>query len=214
MRRPEAAPQVAPPGPFLYAPAASMDITETAIPDVKILTPKRFGDARGFFSETYRRSVLAECGIDVEMVQENHSLSARPGTVRGLHCQSPPHAQVKLVRVVRGRILDAAVDVRRGSPTYGKHVAVELGADDFAQLLIPDGFLHGFCTLEPDTEVIYKVSAYYEPSSETGVRFDDPDLGIPWPELADADTLSAKDRELGSFADFDSPFAHRPGGVA
>jgi len=192
----------------------TMEIVETAIPDVKVITPKRFRDRRGFFSETFRRSVLAECGADVELVQDNHSMSAQLGTVRGMHCQAPPHEQVKLVRVLRGSIFDVAVDVRRGSPTYGRLVTVELNAETFAQLLLPAGFLHGYCTLEPNTEVLYKVSAYYDPSSERGIRWDDPDLSIPWPACADGATLSPKDLALGRFADFDTPFGAASRGAA
>ena len=138
-----------------------MQIEATEIPEVKILTPKRFGDARGFFSEVYKRRALAEAGIDLEFVQDNQSLSQEVGTLRGLHFQAPPFAQVKLVRVLRGRIFDVAVDIRQNSPTYRRWVGVELTAENFRQLLIPIGFLHGFITLEPDAEVLYKVSAPY-----------------------------------------------------
>lgn len=183
-----------------------MRITATQIPDVKLVSAERHADSRGWFSETYRRSALAAEGLDVELVQENHSLSLAPGTIRGLHLQAPPCAQVKLVRVVRGAILDVAVDARRGAPTYGRHVAVELRASTGEQLLIPEGFLHGFCTLEADTEVLYRVSAYYAPASELGVRWDDPDLAIRWPSIAQGAIVSAKDAVLGTFAAFDSPF--------
>ena len=171
-----------------------LTIEETAIPAVKIITSRRFGDERGFFTETWNRRRFADAGIDLDFVQDNHSLSRPAGTVRGLHFQSPPHAQDKLVRVVRGRILDVAVDLRRSSPTYGRHVAVELSAENGRQLLVPVGFAHGFCTLEPDTEVVYKVSAYYPPEHDHGVAFDDPDLGIDWPVSRATAVLSDKDR--------------------
>lgn len=172
-----------------------LDIQPTAIPDVKVVTPKRFGDHRGFFSETYNRQRFAEAGIDMEFVQDNHSLSAAVGTIRGLHFQSPPFAQAKLVRVVRGRILDVAVDLRRSSRTYGRHVAVELSAENGRQLLVPIGFAHGFCTLEPGTEIQYKVSAYYSAAHDMGLAYDDPALGIDWPVAPDEAILSDKDRQ-------------------
>lgn len=178
-----------------------MKVERLAIPDVILLTPPRYGDSRGFFSETFRTDRLAEAGVALPFVQDNHSLSRDPGVVRGLHCQLDPHAQGKLVRCVRGAIWDVAVDARRGSPTYGRHVAAELSAENWAQLWVPPGFLHGFCTLQPDTEVIYKVTAFYDRASERGVVWDDPDLAIPWP-VAPADAvLSDKDRVLPRWAD-------------
>lgn len=171
-----------------------LTIEDTAIPAVKIITTRRFGDERGFFTETWNRRRFAEAGIDLDFVQDNHSLSGPAGTVRGLHFQSPPFAQDKLVRVVHGRILDVAVDIRRSSPTYGQHVAVELSAENGRQLLVPVGFAHGFCTLEPDTEVVYKVTAYYVPEHDHGLAFDDPDLAIDWPVAREAAILSGKDR--------------------
>ena len=158
-----------------------MQVTELAIPAVKLIVPKRFGDTRGFFSETYNAKAFAEAGITDIFVQDNQSLSAQAGTIRGLHFQKPPFAQAKLIRVTRGRILDVAVDLRRTSPTYGQHVASELSAENWAQLLVPVGFAHAFCTLEADTEVIYKVSGYYAPLADAGVLWSDPDLGIKWP---------------------------------
>ena len=137
---------------------AGLTATSLAIPEVKLITPRRFGDARGFFSETYNAKAFAEAGITLTFVQDNHSLSAPAGTVRGLHFQSPPFAQDKLVRVTRGRILDVAVDIRRSSPTFGQHVTAEISAEAWNQILVPAGFAHGFVTLEPDTEVVYKVT--------------------------------------------------------
>lgn len=173
-----------------------MEILETAIPDVKILRPRKFGDERGFFSETYNKRVLAEAGIHLEFVQDNHSFSAPRGTIRGLHFQVPPCAQDKLVRVVRGAIFDVAVDIRRGSPTFGKHVAAVISAEEWNQILIPIGFAHGFCTLEPDTEIIYKVTHYYSPQHDRGLLWCDPDLGIAWPVTPEDVLLSEKDRNL------------------
>lgn len=169
-------------------------VEPTALPDVKIIQPKRFGDHRGFFSETYSRSAFAEAGITLDFVQDNHSLSAAVGTLRGLHFQAPPFAQDKLVRVPRGRILDVAVDIRASSPDVGKFVAVELSAENWRQLLVPAGFAHGFVTLEPDTEVIYKVSAPYAPEHDRGLAFDDPAIGIDWGFAPETLILSDKDR--------------------
>lgn len=171
-----------------------MDIVALAIPDVKIIRSKKFGDHRGFFSETYSKKAFAAAGLDYEFVQDNHSLSAEVGTVRGLHFQLPPFAQDKLVRVVRGAILDVAVDIRKGSPTYGQHVSAVISAAEWNQILVPIGFAHGFCTLEPDTEVIYKVTNFYSPEHDRGLLWNDPDLGIDWPVTADRAQLSDKDR--------------------
>ncbi|MDR6831214.1 dTDP-4-dehydrorhamnose 3,5-epimerase [Bosea sp. BE271] len=172
-----------------------LSVEETAIPAVKIVTPKKFGDHRGFFSETWSRKAFAEAGLDLDFVQDNQSLSGPVGTLRGLHFQSPPFAQDKLVRVTRGRILDVAVDIRASSPTFGKHVAVELSAANWRQLLVPIGFAHGFVTLEPDTEVLYKVTAPYAPENDHGLAFDDPALGIDWRLPLSGLTLSDKDRK-------------------
>ena len=183
-----------------------MDVIETEIPDVKLIVPRRFSDARGFFCETWNARRMAEAGLDIAFVQDNHSHSAEAGTVRGLHYQRPPHAQGKLVRVARGRIRDVAVDVRRGSPSYGRWVACELSAENGHQLWVPRGFLHGFATLEPDTEVLYKVDDFYAADCDGAVRFDDPDLAIDWGIDPARAVLSAKDGAAPRFRDFDSPF--------
>jgi len=171
-----------------------VQVEDTAIPAVKIVTPKKHGDARGFFSETYNRDAFEAAGLDLTFVQDNHSYSAPAGTLRGLHFQTAPFAQDKLLRVARGRILDVAVDIRRASPTFGKYVAVELSAENWRQLLVPIGFAHGFVTLEPDTEVLYKTTAVYSPANDRGVAWDDPDIGIAWPLPPGGPTLSDKDR--------------------
>lgn len=183
----------------------SLEVRELALPGVKVVTPRRFADARGFFSETFNALAFAEIGIDRPFVQDNHSRSVQKGTVRGLHFQAPPHAQGKLVRVVQGAVLDVVVDIRNGSPTYGRHASAELSAENWAQLWVPEGFVHGFCTLVPDTEVVYKVTDYYAPKAELGVVWNDPALGIAWPEFAGSQ-VSAKDAQLPLFRDFNSPF--------
>ena len=183
-----------------------MDITDLHLPGVKRIVPKRFGDHRGYFAETYSRARFADAGLDVAFVQDNESLSATRGTIRGLHFQRPPHAQAKLIRCVLGALLDVAVDIRKGSPTYGQHVAEVLSADNGHQLFIPKGFAHGFATLTPDCLVQYKVDDVYAPDCDAGLAFDDPDLGIDWQaDLATA-TLSDKDRKHPTLAAFDSPF--------
>ena len=171
-----------------------MDIRLTALSDVRLLVPARHHDARGFLYEVYRRSDLEAAGLPFDFVQENHVVSERPWTIRGLHFQGPPSAQDKLVRVVRGRALDVALDLRRSSPTLGHHVAVELSADNGHQLLIPKGFAHGFCTLEPHTEVVYKASNYHSPERSYGVLWSDPALGIRWP--VDATSVVMSDADL------------------
>ncbi len=178
-----------------------MKVTPLAIHDVLLVEPPRYQDPRGFFSETWNQERFAAHGVGPGFVQDNHSLSVPKGVVRGLHLQVEPNPQGKLVRVVRGAIWDVAVDVRHGSPTFGKHVAAVLSAENWAQLWIPAGFLHGFCTLEPDTEVVYKVTAPYDRGAERGVAWDDPGLDIPWPVEAGAALLSDKDRELPRLAD-------------
>jgi dTDP-4-dehydrorhamnose 3,5-epimerase len=183
-----------------------MDVQALAIPDVKLITPKVHRDARGLFCETYRADALTRAGVDITFVQDNYSLSTQKGVVRGLHFQTAPHAQDKLVRVIRGSILDVAVDLRRSSPTYGKHVSAVLSADNWAQLLVPVGFAHAFLTLEPNTEVAYKVSAYYAPECDKGLRWNDPALGIAWPiDPADA-ILSEKDQNLPLLKDLAAYF--------
>ena len=188
-----------------------MRLEALSIPAVKVLTPVRHGDRRGFFAEAYSRRTLAAAGIDVEFVQDNHSLSTAAGTVRGLHFQAPPFAQEKLVRVVRGAAFAVAVDLRRGAATCGRHASVVLSARAGNQLLVPVGFAHGFMTLEPDTEVLYKVSSYYAPEHDRGIRWDDPDLAIPWPLEAGAAVLSPRDGDLPAFAALDSPFSCQDG---
>ena len=184
-----------------------MLVEDTPLPGVKLITPRRFGDSRGFFSESYSVQAMAAQGIDIRFVQDNHSLSTTPGTIRGLHFQKPPHAQAKLVRCGRGSLFDVAVDIRRGSPTWGKWFGAELSFENGRQMLIPAGFAHGFVTRSPDTEIVYKCSDYYFPETEGAIAWNDPDLGIDW-GLGDlAPVLSAKDAVAGSFADFESPFA-------
>ncbi|PWE18954.1 dTDP-4-dehydrorhamnose 3,5-epimerase [Marinicauda salina] len=185
-----------------------MNVDCLDIPDVKVVAPARFSDERGFFSEAYNERSFAAAGVDARFVQDNHSYSASVGTVRGLHFQSPPYAQAKLVRVAVGRIFDVAVDIRRGSPTFGHSVAVELSADTGNQLFIPAGFLHAFMTLEPDTHVLYKVDAFYSREHDGSVRFDDPDLAIDWPLPAEEAVLSKKDAAAPSWAEFESPFQY------
>jgi dTDP-4-dehydrorhamnose 3,5-epimerase len=174
---------------------------ELSIPDVRLITPRRFGDHRGWFTETWSRRTL-----DIAFCQDNMSLSAEMGTIRGLHFQKPPHAQAKLIMVLQGAILDVAVDIRRASPTFGQHVAVELSAAAGNQLLIPRGFAHGFCTLEPGTQVMYKVDDFYAPETDAGIFWADPDLAINWPVRVDQAHLSPKDLGLPRLKDIESPF--------
>ena len=185
-----------------------MLVISTEIADVKEIRPVRHHDPRGFFSEIFREDVLRQHGIDAAFVQENHSLSADPGVVRGLHFQSPPAGQVKLVRVGAGSILDVAVDIRWGSPSYGRHVAVVLSAAEGNQLFVPEGFAHGFCTLEPNTEVIYKVNRYYSRAHDLGLAWDDPRLGIAWPVSNDEAVLSDKDRRQPVLAELPAHFRY------
>lgn len=173
-----------------------VQIIELELPGVFLVTPKRFHDDRGFFTELYNAKALADAGIRDVFVQDNFSLSSKVGTVRGLHFQVPPYSQVKLVRVSRGRIFDVAVDLRPTSPTYKRYVSAELSAENGIQIYIPDGFAHGFCTLEPDTELVYKVSSHYAPGAEAGVLWSDPELGIAWPVSERDAILSEKDAKL------------------
>jgi dTDP-4-dehydrorhamnose 3,5-epimerase len=181
-------------------------IERLAIPDVLLVTPKVHGDPRGAFAETYSRRELAEAGFTDDFVQDNHSRSAQRGTVRGLHFQQGAKAQDKLLRVIRGAILDVAVDLRLNSPTRGRHVAVELSAENWRQLLVPKGFAHGFQTLTDDCEVLYKVTADYAPSAERGLLWNDPALGIKWPIPPDQVVINARDAGWPRLADLGDPF--------
>ena len=182
-----------------------MEIIETKITDLKLITPPRFSDHRGFFGETYSRRRYVEMGIDGEFVQDNHSLSHAVGTLRGLHFQAPPAAQGKLVRCGRGAIFDVALDIRRGSPTYGEWDGYELTAENGHQLYVPVGFVHGFVTLEPDSEIVHKCTDYYASETEGAVRWNS--CGIDWPLSVDP-ILSDKDAIAPALADFDSPFIY------
>ncbi len=184
-----------------------MKIETTPLPDLLVLTPRRFTDARGFFAECWNRRTFEAAGLLLpEFVQDNHSLSHAVGTLRGMHFQAPPHAQGKMVRCGRGRMFDVAVDIRRGSPAYGQWFGVEIDADTGRQVWLPPGFMHGFVTLKPDTEVIYKCTDYYAPDCDRAVRWDS--LGIDWG--VSAPLLSDKDAVAPRFADFESPFDYRP----
>ncbi len=183
-----------------------MQMIETEIPAVKVLVPKKFGDHRGFFSEVFSDKLLAGLGMDLRFVQDNHSLSAETGVVRGLHYQLPPMAQDKLIRVVRGSIMDVAVDIRRDSPTFGRHVWAVLSVENWKQMFVPAGFAHGFATLEPNTEVLYKVTNYYSPAHERGIRWNDAKLGIDWGVAEQAAVLSERDRKHPMLADMSELF--------
>ena len=186
--------------------AGNFTATRCSVPGPLLITPRRYGDHRGFFLETYSTREFTALGIPDQFVQDNHSLSARPGTIRGMHFQLPPHAQAKLVRVLRGAILDVVVDLRRSSAYYGRHVAVELTAENANQIYVPVGFAHGFCALTPDTEVAYKVTALHAPESDRAIAWDDPDLALPWPFDADAVQLSDKDRRAPRLRDLPPAF--------
>ncbi|CCV04113.1 dTDP-4-deoxyrhamnose-3,5-epimerase [Mesorhizobium metallidurans STM 2683] len=177
-----------------------LEIRPLGLDGVLEIVPKRFGDARGFFVETYNEERFSEAGIDLRFVQDNHSYSAATGILRGLHYQLPPRTQGKLLRVVRGRILDVAVDIRRSSKTFGKWVALEISAEKGNQILVPKGFAHGFVTLVPDTEVLYKVTDTYSPEHDRSIRFDDPAIGIKWPSLSGGFQLSDKDLNAPALA--------------
>jgi dTDP-4-dehydrorhamnose 3,5-epimerase len=182
-----------------------MDIRKLQIPGPVVIVPRKFGDARGFLSETFSEDLFCANVAPVRFVQDNHSYSEQANTIRGIHFQVPPHAQGKLVRVVRGAILDVAVDLRAGSPSFGRHVSVELSAANWSQMWIPEGFGHGFCTLEPHTEVIYKLSAPYHPDSERGIAWNDADLAIAWP-FGQQPYLSDRDQRHPRFAEFSAYF--------
>ena len=184
-----------------------MQMERTPIADVAVLTPKMVRDDRGFFSEVFSARLFNEAFGGWTFVQDNHSWSVAPGTIRGLHFQTEPHAQGKLVRVTRGRVFDVAVDLRRSSPTFGRHVAVELSAENWKQVWIPPGFAHGFCSLEQDCEVLYKVTAPYARAHDFGLAFDDPDLGISWPSQCGQPTLSERDRTHPRLRDLVHAFA-------
>lgn len=185
----------------------TLDVRPLAIPEVKLITPRRFADARGHFTESWNKKAWGEAGLpDIAFCQDNQSLSAAAGTIRGLHFQSPPHAQAKLVSVLRGRILDVAVDLRKSSPTFGRHVTAELDAETGAQLFVPKGFAHGFCTLAQGTLVFYKVDAHYAPESDAGIFWADEALGIAWPVEPTHAQLSPKDANLPRLKDIVSPF--------
>jgi len=183
-----------------------VNVESLSIPDIKVLTPVRHRDPRGFFSETWNQDRFAAAGVPGPFIQDNHAVSTDRGAVRGLHLQIGPNAQGKLVRVVRGAIWDVAVDVRHGSPTFGQWAAAEITADNWSQIWVPPGFLHGYCTLTAETEVIYKVTAPYDRSAERGVVWDDPTLAVPWPVVPGEAILSDKDQALPRFADCDAWF--------
>jgi dTDP-4-dehydrorhamnose 3,5-epimerase len=185
-----------------------MEVKATSIPGVLLLKPRYFHDARGYFFETYSARSAREAGLNAVFLQDNQSLSLKCGTVRALHFQVPPQPQAKLIHALRGSIYDVAVDLRIHSPTYGSWLAATLTAQGGEQLFVPRGFAHGYCTLEANTEVAYKVDNYYAPECEQGLAWDDPTLAINWPVLPANAVLSDKDRKLGRFADFASPFRY------
>ena len=187
-----------------------MQVESLGIPDVKLITPDRHGDERGFFSETWNRARFDDANLHFNWVQDNHSLSKDKGVLRGLHFQTPPFAQDKLVRVTAGAIIDVAVDIRHGSPSYGKHVSAILSAENWRQILVPAGFAHGFCTLEPNTEVVYKVSALYARDHDKGLAWDDPDLDIDWHLNGARPLLSDKDKAHPKLADLPNDFIYAP----
>lgn len=186
--------------------SAVIEIEQTKLPGVLVITPKRFGDQRGFFCESWNKARMAEHGLMFEFVQDNHSLSQQVNTVRGLHYQMPPHAQAKLVRCGRGALLDVAVDIRKGSPTYAQWVTIELTEENGKQLLVPEGFAHGFVTLRPDTEIIYKCTDYYAPECDRAIAFDDREIGVDWGLSRDTAILSDKDAKAPKLSDADTLF--------
>jgi dTDP-4-dehydrorhamnose 3,5-epimerase len=183
-------------------------IAADGLAGVRIITPRRHRDDRGFFSEVWNQGRLGEAGIDVRFVQDNHALSRPVGTLRGLHFQIGASAQGKLIRCNKGRILDVAVDLRHGSPTFGRSVALELSAENWRQVYVPTGFAHGYCTLEPDTEVIYKVTAYYDPAAERGLLWNDPEIGIAWPVTTDSAVIAERDAKWPRLRDLPSYFVY------
>lgn len=185
-----------------------LEVESLAIEDVKLIRPRKFGDDRGFFSETWNANTFKEAGLDLDFVQDNHSYSAAKGVLRGLHYQTPPFAQDKLVRCIRGSILDVAVDIRKGSPTFGQSVSAVISSENWTQILVPKGFAHGFLTLEPDTEVLYKVTALYSKPNDANIAWDDPDLAIDWGLGTAKPTLSEKDKVAPSFRETDTGFTY------
>ena len=184
----------------------ALSVSATTLSEVRIIMPQTLSDSRGLFCEVYNRRDFEAAGFFQDFVQDNHSTSLYQNTIRGLHFQRPPFAQAKLVRTVRGRILDIAVDIRKSSPTFRQHIAVELSAENWRQLFIPVGFAHGFCALEPNTEVVYKVTDYYSREHDRGIFWRDPDLGIPWPLNGEGPRLSERDLALPKLSDFPELF--------
>ena len=206
-----ASPSAGSPGPIITRQGSCiMQFEPLALPEIVLITPKRFGDHRGYFSETFRTDLFHAHVGKYDFVQDNQSLSAEVGTIRGLHFQLDPRAQGKLVRCIAGSILDVAVDIRKGSPTYGKSVSAELSAENGCQLWIPPGFAHGFCTLEPDCLVSYKVTDYYSPAHDRGLLWNDPEIGISWPVGPDKAMLSAKDQVQPRLAELETNFVYSP----
>ena len=185
-----------------------MKVRQLSLPEVLEIVPVKHGDERGFFSETYNKARFAESGIDLPWVQDNHSFSAPVGVLRGLHFQKPPFAQDKLVRVVKGAIFDVAVDIRHGSPRFGQWCGLRISAEEWNQILVPKGFAHGFMTLEPNTEVIYKVSEFYSADHDAGIHYGDPDIGVEWPIDGITPTLSAKDQSAPFLRDVQTGFRY------
>lgn len=191
--------------------SSALSLNTLALPGLVVISPKCIGDDRGYFSETYNQRAFAELGLKTPLVQDNQSLSAQKSTLRGLHFQTAPHAQVKLIRVLNGAIYDVSVDIRHGAPTFGQHAGVILSAQNRRQLWVPEGFAHGFYTLTPDTVVLYKVSAYYAPDHDKGLAWDDPALGIDWPlDAGCTPILSARDRQHPKLADLPAYFQYTP----
>ena len=189
-----------------------MKVISTALPDIRVYEPKRFGDVRGYFTEWYNSRTFADAGLDCQFVQDNLAFSAAVGTLRGLHFQKPPYAQGKLIGVLRGAVFDVALDIRRGSPTYGQHVGVELTEELGNQLFVPPGFAHGYCTIRPETLVVYKVTEFWKRESEGGVAWDDPDLAIAWPLAGTPPQIVDRDAGLPRLAELgESPFKYEGG---